>query len=99
MPGQESIRLWSENEGPAWADLSVLNDPPAGLTAGDVLRLQASLHIARRMNAIIVINSQRQLNVSRELGVIPEAVDPKRVEKFCNTYDQAWAVHLRSLGE
>jgi hypothetical protein len=93
----ENFRAWTENEGPAWADLRVLNDPPDGLTASDFLRLQSSLHVARRMNGIIVSGAERQLLLGRELGIAHTPVDPERVEKFCNTYDEAFAMYQRSL--
>ena len=94
----ENFRAWTENEGPAWADLKVLNDPPAGLTASDFLRLQSSLHVAQRMNGIIVSNSERQLRLARQLGITPAPVDTGWVEKFCSTYDEAWAAYQRSVG-
>jgi len=94
----ENFRTWTENEGPAWADLKVLNDPPASLTASDFLRLQSSLHVAQRMNGIIVSNAERQLRLGLQLGIAPALVAPGWVEKFCNTYDEAWAAYQRSAG-
>jgi hypothetical protein len=93
-----NFRAWTENEGPAWADLRVLIDPPAGLTASDFLRLQSSLHVARRMNGIIVSNAERQLRLGRELGIAHTPVDPAWVAKFCSTYDGAWAAYQRAMG-
>jgi hypothetical protein len=94
----DNFRAWTENEGPAWADLRVLVDPPAGLTASDFLRLQSSLHVARRMNGIIVSNAERQLRLSLQLGITYAPVDRAWVEKFCSTYDGAWAAYQRGAG-
>lgn len=102
MMGQYYARLldfrgWMENENPAWADLAVLRNPPAGLIGSDFLRLRASLNIARRINAITTTNAQRELHLGAKLGVVHVPVDPERVEKFCTLSDEGFAAYQRTL--
>ena len=93
----EGFRLWMDHEGFAWADLAVLRNPPARLTATDFLRLRASLSIATRMNAITVTYAQRTLRISRQLGISPPVVDPVRVQQFCTLSDVEYAAWQRTL--
>ena len=93
----EGFRLWMDHEGFAWGDLSVLQNPPAGLVASDFLRLRASLSIARRMNAITAINAERMLRGSKDLGLPPPVVDPQRVQKSCTLSDAVFAAYQRTL--
>lgn len=93
----EAFRLWMDHEGFAWADLSVLRNPPAGLTASDFLRLRASLSIAGRMNAITVTRARATLRISRQLGISYPAVTPERLEKFCTLSDVEYGAWQRSL--
>jgi hypothetical protein len=93
----EAFRLWMDHEGYAWADLSVLRTPPAGLTATDFLRLRASLSIARRMNALTVIRAKNTLRISQQLGISPPVVEPERVQKFCTLSDAEYSAWQRTL--
>jgi hypothetical protein len=95
----EPFRLWMDHEGYAWADLSVLRNPPANLTGTDFLRLRASLSIARRMNAITARRAESTLGISRKLGLAPPPPEPLRVEKFCSLSDSEYNAWLRETGQ
>jgi hypothetical protein len=95
----EPFRLWMDHEGYAWADLSVLRNPPANLTGSDFLRLRASLSIARRMNALTARRAENTLGISRKLGLAPPPPEPVRVEKFCTLSDAGYNAWLRETGQ
>jgi hypothetical protein len=95
----EPFRLWMDHEGYAWADLSVLRNPPANLTGSDFLRLRASLSIARRMNAITARRAENTLGISRKLGLTPPPPEPVRVEKFCALSDVGYNAWQRDTGQ
>ena len=67
----------------AWQQLSVLQNPPAGITVSDLIRLRGELTTAQNMQGFISLNAQRMLVLTRKLGVTVPATDPARVKNFC----------------
>jgi hypothetical protein len=92
----EGFRLRMDHEGFAWADLSVLRDPPAGLTASDFIRLRASLSVAARMNGLTVARATSTLRISRQLGIYTPPVEPERLQKFCTLSDLEYNAWLQA---
>jgi hypothetical protein len=77
------IRGFEEAEGSPWQELSVLQAPPAAMTASDLIRLRVNLVAARYFERLIVINARRQLRLSQQLGISDARVDPVRVKNYC----------------
>lgn len=67
----------------AWQQLSILQNPPAGITTSDLIRLRAELATAQNMQGLISLNAQRQLVLTRQLGIAVPATDAARVRNFC----------------
>ncbi|MBV9548163.1 MAG: hypothetical protein JO256_00640 [Alphaproteobacteria bacterium] len=67
----------------AWQQLSILQNPPAGLTPSDLIRLRAALATAQNMGGLISLSAQRILQLTRQLGITVPATDPMRVNNFC----------------
>ncbi len=80
---------WLEAEGVAWQELSILQNPPAGMTTSDLIRLRVNLGMARRMEGLILGSAKRALNNSRLLGVAEAKPVPIRVKYFCNNLTPA----------
>ena len=78
------IRVWIANEGMAWQELSILQNPPTGMTTSDLIRLRVNLGIAQRFGTLILSTSRRQLNLSKQLGVPEAKPEPLLVKYFCS---------------
>jgi hypothetical protein len=89
------IRDWILKEEGAWAELSILQKSPAGMTAPDINRLKVNLFVAQRMERLIVRNAQRELYFSKKLGVAEAKRDDQFVENFCS--DMSWDEYQRWL--
>ena len=77
------FRDFEEAESTPWRELSILQAPPAAMTASDVMRLKVSLEGAKFYERLIVINATRQLRLSQRLGIGDSGVDPARVKNYC----------------
>ncbi len=64
----DSMRAWIEQEEDAWAKLATLKTG-AALGPMDVALLRQDIQRARYLEYLMVLNAQRQLDRSRELGV------------------------------
>jgi len=79
------VRTYLTTEGMAWQELSILQDPPAGMATSDLIRLRVNLSIAQRFGALILNGSRRQLNISRQLGLAEAKPEPLLVKYFCDS--------------
>jgi hypothetical protein len=84
---------WMNKEEAAWAELSILQKPPAGMTASDINGLKVNLFMAQRMASLIERNARRELNLSKELGVAEATRDDRLAKMFCS--DMSWAEYQR----
>jgi hypothetical protein len=78
---------WMEQEASAWSDLSVLNNPPAGLGASDVARLRSALSRAQLVEFLILLNAHRNLKLTDQLGIARMPPTPGRMDEFCYMSD------------
>jgi hypothetical protein len=65
------MREWTEREDAAWNSLALLSPGNTKLGEFDVALLRRDLQVARDYEQLTVINSQRQIERGRELGVEP----------------------------
>ena len=79
----DHLQAQVDREGDAWDQLDVLQNPSPGLTVSDLTRLRTNLAIAKRTAYLIALNSQRQLRLSKQIGVPEVAVDALRVKNYC----------------
>lgn len=79
----DHLQAQVDKEGDAWDQLDVLQNSPAGLTASDLTRLRTNFAIAKRMAYLVALNSQRQLRLSKQIGVPDQKADPERVKNYC----------------
>lgn len=79
----EDFKSWEAQEADAWPQLSVLQRPLTGITKSDLIRLRVNFDIAQRAEFLMVLNSRRQLEISRQIGVVPDRADPLRVKNYC----------------
>jgi hypothetical protein len=77
------FRAFEFAEATTWQELSLLQNPPAGMTVSDLIRLRVSLRAARDLEGLMVVNARRQLRLSQQLGVSDSAPDPARVHNYC----------------
>jgi hypothetical protein len=87
---------WTVDERDAWRTLSVLRHPPKEIAAGDLLRLRAALMTARDTQGLIVLNSARELRLTRQLGIAVAPLEPAAVEKFCALDQEEYQKYLQS---
>jgi len=92
----QDFRLWMPQEGDAWGELAILQHPPRGITTSDLIRLRASLGAAQRIDRLIVLNAQRQMRISRQLGIADVKADAARVKAFCTGSDQDYQRYITS---
>jgi hypothetical protein len=71
------MREWTEKEDAAWNELALLSAGNTKLGAFDVALLRRDLQVARNYENLTLINSRRQIERGRELGVEP---DPSRTD-------------------
>ena len=74
---------FEEQELSPWRELSILQAPPAALTASDLIRLKVNVEAAKSFERLIVVNARRQLGLSQRLGVSDSGLDPLRVRNYC----------------
>jgi hypothetical protein len=77
------FRDFEEQESSPWQELSILQAPPAAMTASDLIRLRFNLVAAVNFERLIVVNAKRQLRLSQRLGISDARVDPVRVKNYC----------------
>jgi len=69
-------RVWETDEGDAWDFIRLTEGDPNRLSATDVGQVRAAINKARRLNYLIFVNAQEQLDRIRSLGVpAPTPVD------------------------
>lgn len=88
------MRSFTSEEGAAWRELSILQDPPPGLELSLLMHLRVSLAAAETAERLIVLNSVRQLRTSEQLGHPRFAVDPDRIKVFCTQGTEAYARYV-----
>ena len=91
LPG---FGVWQQAEVTAWAELSILKAPPAGITTSDLIRLRVNLAIARRMDFYTLTNARRIMDLSKRLGAAA-SVDAVRAKNYC-TMNEADYLRYRS---
>jgi hypothetical protein len=84
------FRAWMDQEADAWQSLSVLRQPPRGLAPGDLLPLRKALASAQWSSRLLVVNAERQLRRSRQIGIAEPVIEPVRREKFCTLDEEPW---------
>jgi len=77
------LRDWGADEIAAWRKLRALQELPKGITPSDLLGLRADLHAAQDAEFLIVLNAERQLRVTQQLGLPNPTIDPLRVKNWC----------------
>lgn len=63
------VREWMFEEERSWSALAVLSDDPDHLGPADLAQLRENLNAARMLEYLIVLNAQRQLAISAQLGI------------------------------
>jgi len=89
---------WMIEENDAWAELSVLQNPPAGLSPDGIARLRISLARAKQTAYRFLINSRRQLRIGDQLGMARATAQPIQVHGFCEVKndDRYWFDTLKA---
>ena len=96
----QNYNPWLATENAAWQELSILQKPPAGIATSDLIRLRVNLGMAQRMEFLILTNTRRELNVSRQLGLADAKPEPIRVKYFCsNLNPQEYQLWLKTLDD
>ena len=62
---------WRSGESDAWNGLAILDGPPKRVTDADVAQLRVRLQNARSLEFLVTLNSRRQLDRMKALGVTP----------------------------
>ena len=80
---------WLETESAAWQELSILQDPIAGMTTSDLIRMKVYLGIAKRTpETSLSADAAATLALSKRLGIPDAHPDPFVVKSFCTmNYD------------
>jgi len=92
----QDFRPWMASEGEAWQELSILQNPPRGITTSDLIRLRVSLGDALRVERLIILNARRQLRLSKQLGIPGVQAESARVNAFCTLNEPDYQRFLRS---
>ncbi len=87
---------WLRKEIAAGHELSILQDPPAGLDLATLMRLKVNLATVQYTERLIVLNAKRQLRLSRQLGHTIPAPEPERTRAFCTLSDQGWTQYIEA---
>lgn len=87
---------WMRGDMEAWAQLSLLKNPPGGLGTSEIARLRSLLGLVERYDFLMNLNSRRMLNFSAELGIEPEQLDRERVKIFCTGSDEEYSRNLQA---
>jgi hypothetical protein len=89
---------WMAIEAATWAELSILQHPPAGLSPDAIARLRVNLALARQLEFRVLINSLIQIKLSDQLALPRAAPQAGRVEGFCKAKndDQYWSDSLKA---
>ncbi len=86
---------WMNDESIGWSELAVMNNPPTGLSADAIARLQNTLDRNKRLAFLVLLNSKRMLNLVRPLGL--QAGPAPQVKAFCTLGDaQLQAMQLKA---
>jgi hypothetical protein len=90
---------WMAYEASAWAELSILQNPPVGLSPDGIARLRVNLALARQLEFRVLVNSLVQTGLSDQLGLPRATPEPGRVEGFCkvNNDDKYWSQVQKGL--
>ena len=88
---------WLRTEIAEEEELSILQDPPAGLELATLMRLKVNLASARNTERLIVLNARRQLRLSQQLGLPAAIIDPARVKAFCTMSTEGYIRYTESL--
>jgi len=78
----QTMRAWIEAEEAAWAHLGSLTSK-GPLNPQDVALMRQDLHTARYLEILISLNSQRQLDRGRKLGVKPAPPHQAFIDEIC----------------
>jgi hypothetical protein len=79
---------WLEEEGLVWSELSVLQNPPAGLSPDGIARLRGQLDRMHRVEFLIILNAHRMLALGDRLGIARPQLKPGFAAAFCKTSDE-----------
>jgi len=90
------FRSWGTQEGAAWRQLSALQKPSKGMTPSDLIRLRDALRAAQDAEFLIVSNAERQLRVSRQLGISDPTPDAVRIKNWCTMNPDDYRRYRRS---
>ena len=93
------VRAALSAEGMAWMELSILRNPPAGITTPDLIRLRVNLSIAQRFGNQILTLSRREINLGKRLGLGEAKPDPLLVKYFCSSLTPEEYQRWRALVE
>ena len=74
---------WIADESNAWISLGVLENGPKRFSDFDIALLRRDVERARRLEYLVKLNARRQLEVSRELGVIAGPANPSWKDRVC----------------
>jgi hypothetical protein len=78
---------WLQEEGAAWSELSILQNPPTGLSPDGIARLRGQLDRTHRLEFLIRLSAYRMLTLGDRLGVARPQVPRSRVKGFCEIGD------------
>ena len=76
---------WMTEENDAWTELSLLQNPRAGLSADGIARLRIGLARAKQTAYRFLVNSRRQFNISDQQGIARVTAQTIQVQGFCKT--------------
>jgi hypothetical protein len=77
------MREWNMAEDAAWGDLALLSTGDKKLGPFDVALLRRDLQAVKNYEALTVLNSRRQIERGRELGVAPGPSRPDYLYRVC----------------
>jgi hypothetical protein len=81
------FREWIFQENAAWTALRILENGPKPLHDTDITALRLNLESVRRLGDLIATNAGRQLELSRQAGVTPQAVASDVLSASCTPID------------
>jgi hypothetical protein len=95
-----SIIDWNDMIGAGWSDLSALQNHAANLTPSDIFGLRGQLDRVHRLEFITVLNAQRMLKLSDQLGITRPSLDARMMNVFCKMGDdKSEAVFMRDAAQ
>jgi hypothetical protein len=72
-----------QSELAAWTRLTILENGPKRLSDADIAELRAAVQTVRRMERLIDLNAQRELDRSKAWGVSPIAASADQIRAMC----------------